>query len=556
MPMLTSRGSVVVASYLRRTSLRFCAALGLLTAAACGSQQVALPPDLDALLDGLGSAARVDYTAEKDGGLAHSTYFSIKVGSAEHSALPKSEQEKLVKIQSGVLHSQKLPPTDLIAGTEITGTLLVKDLEGERKQEVVLKVPAQWNGQLVVVGTPGTRTEFASDGVFAGWILRRGFAYVSGNKGMTNGGADGNASLLRKQHATQHWGTMMLDLGIWARDRLSAAMHKPPSRIYAVGLSNGGYQVRRALEIDHVRVEQGAERIFAGGIDWAGVYWPDSRVLDTDKDRQVSPAEFAQGRQLVSSMERAALAMGFPYDMGAKTTPESYGETPPFSSVTTQLVAAGFHPSSAILWGAYNMLFDSLKALAPVWRGVGYYNLTAYYYRADLLGHDEKESASYAMWSLSPSGHPAFYDYLATAPSGGWTPDSVNWALRNANTGQFSVPLLSLHGDRDALIGLSGNGEAYAAAVRAVGRADLHRLYVIANGNHVDAHADGLLDYNCNGKAGDEGAAELLTPMQPYVEHAFDLLSAWVEQGKVAPPSRLISTDPKNDLLDAKKVVF
>jgi hypothetical protein len=152
MPMLTNRGSVVVASDLRRTSLRFCAALGLLTAAACGSQQAALPPDLDALLDGLSSAARVDYTAEKDGGLAHSTYFSIKVGSAEHSALPKSEQEKLVKIQSGVLHSQKLPPTDLIAGTEITGTLLVKDAEGERKQEVVLKVPAQWNGQLVVVG--------------------------------------------------------------------------------------------------------------------------------------------------------------------------------------------------------------------------------------------------------------------------------------------------------------------------------------------------------------------------------------------------------------------
>jgi hypothetical protein len=531
-------------------------ALALLGLVACSREPEQLPPDLDLLLGGLSSAVRVDYRGDSDGGLSHVNYFTIKPGTPEFAALPKIEQDKLTKIQSSILHSAKLPPTDLVAGTEITGTLTVHDVASDRTQELVLKVPKNWNGQLVVAGTPGTRSEFASEAVLATWLLRRGFAYVAGNKGMTNGGSDGNTSLLRKRHATQYWGVMMLDLATWARERLLLAMNQAPTRIYAVGLSNGGYQVRRALEIDHELVGKGLPRLFAGGIEWAGVYWPDATVLDASKDGKVTPSEFAQATHLVSSMERAALAMGFPYDAGALTTPQAYAQNPPFAAAHGSLVAAGFRPASAILWGAYSLLFDALKAKLPVWRGVGYYNLTAYYYRADLLGHDEKDSAPYAMWSLSETGHPAFYDYVASAPQGGWTQESVDYALRNATTGRISAPLISLHGDRDALIGLSGNGDAYDAAIRAAGQGAFHRLYTIANGNHVDAHADGLLDYDCNSKPGDEGAADLLVPMQPYVERAFDLLGEWVEKGQAPPASHVVATDPKNDLLDAKQISF
>lgn len=531
---------------------------GLALFSACGDPEMQMRPpvDLSALLGGLTDAARTDYTADGDGGLAHVSYFTIKSMSPEWMALPKAEQVKLQKLQSSILHSAKLPPSDRIAGTEITGTLQVKDADGERTQEVVLKLPVRWNGKLAVAGTPGTRSEFASDAVLATWLLRRGFAYVAGNKGMTNGGADGNASLLKKAHATRHWGAMMLDMAEWAGARLEAATGTAPERTYAVGLSNGGYQVRRALEIDHVRVKAGKPRRFDGGLEWAGVYWPDARVLDKDKSGTVSADEFAGATHLVSSMDRAALAMGWPYDMGAKTTPKDYAEQPRFSMAQAGMTGAGFRAESAVLWGAYSLLFDALKAALPAWRGVGYYNVTGYYYRADLLGHDDKDSAPYSIWAPMGAGHPAYYDFVATAPSGGWTADSVTWALKNANTGEFSAPMISVHGDRDALIGLPGNGEAYDAAVRAFGQPALHRLYIVQNGNHVDAHADGALDYDCNGKPGDEGAADEMVPLQPYVERAFELLTDWVERGSAPPASRTVPTDPKNDVLDSQKVTF
>lgn len=531
--------------------------LGLLgSLAACKSGGDPLPPDLDQLLGGLTAAARADYTGDKDGGLGHVTYWTLKPGAPEYAALPRREQDKVAKIQGSVLHSARLQPTALVAGTEITGTLTVKDETGERVQEIVLKVPSAWNGRLVVAGTPGTRNEFANEAVLVPWLLSRGYAYVAGNKGMTNGGADGNATLLSKAHPTQHWGAMMLDLATWARERLKAATGVAPTQIYAAGLSNGGYQVRRALEIDHERTMQGRTRLFSGGLEWAGVYWPDARVLDTDHDGTVTPKEYAAAPSLVSDNEHAALAIGWAYDTGTLATSAAYKQSPPFSAAHAEFTAAGFDPASAVLWGAYSKLFDGLKATLPAWKGVGYYNLTAYFYRADLLGHDATGSAPYAMWADPKGGpdRPPFYDYVKTATDGGWTADSVRWALKNATTGVFSAPLISIHGDRDALIGLSGHGDAYDAAVRAAGTPALHRLYVVQNGNHVDTHADGALDYDCNGTPGDESAADLLTPMQPYAERAFQALTDWAETGKEPPASRTIPTDPKNDVLDAAKI--
>ncbi len=531
----------------------------MLSLAGCSPTESDSPPpfvsSLDELKGGLGDAVRVDYTGSGDGGLLHTTYLAIVPGSAEYQALSKIEQSKLAKIQSSILHSAKLSPTAQIAGTEITGTLTVQDGSGLRVQEIVLKVPTQWNGSLAVSGTPGTRAEFTSDAVLAAWLLQRGYAYVSGNKGMTNAGADGNATLLGKNHITASWGLMMHDLATWATKRLSAAMGKAPKHTYAVGLSNGGYQVRRALEIDHLRTQQGQLRIFSGGLEWAGVYWPDAEVLDGDRDGKVTPAEYAAATHLVSSNERAALALGYLYDAGSLSTPAGYGQSPPFAAAAAAMGKAGFDSPSSLLWGSYNILFDVLKTKLPAWKGVGYYNLTAYFYRADLLGHDAKDSAVYSMFSMG-TGRPPFYDYLTTSADSGWTPQSIEWALRNANTGRFSVPLISLHGDRDALVGLPGHGRAYAQAVQTSGNPALHRLYVVQNGNHVDAHADGTLDYDCNGVAGDEKAADLLTPMQPYVERAFDYLTAWVEQNQAAPMSKTIATDPKNDILDAAKLHF
>jgi hypothetical protein len=40
---------------------------------------------------------------------------------------------------------------------------------------------------------------------------------------------------------------------------------------------------------------------------------------------------------------------------------------------------------------------------------------------------------------------------------------------------------------------------------------DKYRLFVIANGGHVDLHSNGLLDVNFDGTPANEGAAALFT---------------------------------------------
>lgn len=501
-------------------------------------------------------AARKDYVGNGDGGLEHSTYWAIKKGTPEYDALAPEEQAKLTKMQASTLHALELVPKGETAGTEITGTLVVGSGADERRQEIVFKIPANWNGKLAVIGTPGTRNEFASDGTIAPWLLKRGYAYISGNKGMTNGGVDGNATLLNKLHPTRHWGEMMLDLATWASERLTTVTCNAPTHVYAAGLSNGGYQVRRALEIDHVRVNGGASRVFAGGLDWSGAYWPDKRVLDADANGTVTPAEYAAANHLVSTNEAAALTMKWAYDPATLSTPAAYMQMPKYMAAQTAMVAAGFAPESATIWSAYNTAFDALKAQLPQFKGIGYYNFTAFYFRAELLGHDFAGAAAYSCFPPNGTDPPPFYAWLAQAQDAGWTPESVTHALENANTAEFSAPLITVHGDADGLLGLGANSTAYQTAVNKYGQMDKYRLFVIANGGHVDLHSDGLLDFDFDGTPANEGAAALFTFVQPYAERGFDYLVDWAENQNAPPASKKVATDPTKDVLDAAMITF
>lgn len=409
-----------------------------------------------------------------------------------------------------------------------------------------------------MLGTPGTRDQWSSHGVLLSWLVSRGYAVVIGNKGMTNGGVDGNATMLNKQHPSQHWGAMLLDLGLWAGERLAAAHGEAPAAVYAAGLSNGGYQVRRALELDRLRVLEGEPAIFAGGLDWAGVYWPDARVLDLNADDVVSPAELAVGDHLIRTNEAAALTMRYAYDPLTETTPANYAQVPPYPNAQAGMGAAGFDPASAPIWGAYNTAFDYLKGFGlPQFKGVGYYNFTGYVFRAELMGHDAAEAAAYSCYTGPNDAPPAMYDWLAQAQDAGFTAEHVPWALANATTGEFSAPLISVHGDADGLNGLNAHGVSYRNAVSAFGTPSQHRLYVVAHGGHVDAHSDGLgLDFDFDGTNGEEGAADRFTLMQPYAERAFLYLVDWVENDVAAPAGKTIATDPANDVLAAEALAF
>lgn len=157
-----------------------------------------------------------------------------------------------------------------------------------RDQRFSLRVPAKWNGRAVVAGCPGQRSEAACDRIFGDVLLARGYAYVAGNKGNGEGitvlepGAQfaidgvelprfpiGNGrSIVFWQHAPgrliENWLRETVELAQTMREFLGEHCGREPEVTYAIGLSNGGYQVRRAVETSN---------LFDGALTWNPVLW-------------------------------------------------------------------------------------------------------------------------------------------------------------------------------------------------------------------------------------------------------------------------------------------
>ena len=56
----------------------------------------------------------------------------------------------------------------------------------QRQARILIRLPDNWNGRLVVGGAPGTRSEFADDFSWSDYVVQKGYAFVSQNKGMLN----------------------------------------------------------------------------------------------------------------------------------------------------------------------------------------------------------------------------------------------------------------------------------------------------------------------------------------------------------------------------------
>src|SRR4051794_36895753 len=150
----------------------------------------------------------------------------------------------------------------------------------------VLRLPDDWNGRLVVAGASGTRSEFNGDFAWSDYVVQKGYAYASQNKGVYNLRIVSFASptppeplACRLNPASQiwvhffdndpgqqfsRWAQFMVEAGDLARRGVERAYGQPPRYTYAVGTSNGGYQVRRAIET--------APQVFDGGVDWEGTF--------------------------------------------------------------------------------------------------------------------------------------------------------------------------------------------------------------------------------------------------------------------------------------------
>ncbi|MGV9290193.1 tannase/feruloyl esterase family alpha/beta hydrolase [Streptomyces sp. NPDC003719] len=340
--------------------------------------------------------------------------------------------------------------------------------------QFVIRLPDHWNGGLVVTGAPGTRKQYATDTAISDRALAQGYAYAATDKG--NSGPDFYRDGKRPGDAVAEWNTRTTQLTRAARRVVAQRYGHAPRRTYIAGISNGGYLTRWQLE-NH-------PELYDGGVDWEGALWT------------------ADGPSLLTSLPTAVA-----HSLGAARDEDMY--------------AAGFARGSEFLWPYHE------KA---------YWGLTQKVYRAEFdPAYDPAcpgpSAGSSLEEILAPCSSDAAYDYAAR-------PASVHRAVaRVALTGRIGKPMITLHGDLDALLPRTADSDVYARMIDARGRGRLHRYYTVEGGTHVD----GLHDTH----------PTRLRPILPCFRSAFDALTGWVERGTTPPADHTIGRPAEGDVVNS-----
>jgi len=376
------------------------------------------------------------------------------------------------------------PITKVVPGLQIQARFAADPLGQGR---FLLRLPHDWNGDLVVAGASGTRSEFNGDFAWSDFVLQKGYAYASQNKGVLNlrfttagdplGCRLNPASPLyvrfydnEPEQRWSRWRDFMVMAAEVAHRGLRAGHGHGPRRTYAVGTSNGGYQVRRAIET--------APELFDGGVEWEGTF--------------VDP----RGPGLLTDLPPAVL--NFPDYVASGYSPAS--------TAAKNILAAGYPPDvragAASLWASYSAAFWEVtqcqwqKRLDP-----GF----------DTYAHEGTATYNY-IGRLSESDVGAQVAAVATS-------------------GRIKRPLISVAGTLDALLPIDHHARAYARLVKQErdepehgGKAP-HRLYEVQNGTHIETLKDTFAQI------------ELI---QPHAHRAFELLVRHLEQRTPLPPDQCV----------------
>lgn len=340
--------------------------------------------------------------------------------------------------------------------------------------QFVIRLPDHWNGGLVVTGAPGTRRQYATDTAISDQVIAQGYAYAATDKG--NSGADFYRDGTRPGDAVAEWNARTTQLTRAAKHAVALRYGHAPRRTYMTGISNGGYLTRRQLETH--------PELYDGGVDWEGALWT------------------ADGPSLLTSLPTAVARM-----LGSARDEDLY--------------AVGFARGSEFLWPYHE------KA---------YWGVTQKIYRAEFdptyaPGCPGPSAGGIPEQILSPCPADAVYDYASR-------PASVHRAVaRVALTGRIGRPLITLHGDLDALLPKAADSDVYARMVAASGRGALHRYYTIQGGTHVDGLYDTYPDR--------------LRPILPCYRSAFDALVSWVEAGARPPADHTVARPADGDVVDS-----
>src|SRR3989442_977617 len=191
---------------------------------------------------------------------------------------PGAFQPKTDRAVIAPIAGKRTPITKAVPGLQLDARI-ASDPTGQAR--FLLRLPDDWNGRLVVAGASGTRSEFNGDFAWSDYVVQQGYAYASQNKGVLNlqlsTSADPLACRLNPASPVfvhfvdddscqpfTRWAEFMIKAAQLARDGGKAGYGRSPRFTYAVGTSNGGYQVRRAVEL--------APELFDGGVDWEGTF--------------------------------------------------------------------------------------------------------------------------------------------------------------------------------------------------------------------------------------------------------------------------------------------
>ena len=391
--------------------------------------------------------------------------------------------------------ARKTPITRVVPGVQIQARFAA-DPRGQGR--FLLRLPDDWNGSLVVAGASGTRSEFNGDFAWSDYVVQKGYAYASQNKGVLNfyvpaaAGADPLACRLNPNlqffvhfydndpgQQFSRWRDFMVLAADVAKRGVQARYGHWPRSTYAVGTSNGGYQVRRAVE--------SAPELFDGGVDWEGTF--------------VDP----HAPNILTDLPAAVL--NFPDYVAAGLSPTS--------TAAKNIIAAGYPPDivagSTSLWTTYSSSFWEVTACQ--WQ--------------------KRLDPSYDTYGAGLGN----YNYVARLAVSNVAAQLASFAT----TGRIQRPLITVAGTMDALLPIDHHARAYARLVRdpdsdgdvdrehgsGRGRGNApYRLYEIQNGNHVDSNAD---------------IFPQLQPIEPHAQRAFDLLVRFVEQRTPLPPDQCVA---------------
>ncbi|MFJ8074383.1 3-hydroxybutyrate oligomer hydrolase family protein [Streptomyces sp. NPDC096176] len=301
--------------------------------------------------------------------------------------------------------------------------------------QFVIRLPDDWNGGLVISGTPGNREQYANDRAIGDWALARGYAFAATDKGNTGTGFHRDGT--KPGDAVAEWNERVTQLTRAARSVVAQRYHRPPARTLATGISNGGYLVRWQLE-NH-------PELYDGGVDWEGTLW-----------RKGGPNLF--------TFLPAALTSYPAYAAGGVEADRAQRD----------MVSAGFPAGSEFLWPYHHKV---------------YWDLTQRIFREEFdPAFDGATEAGTPYCLPGTPGCDADYDYAARPPE---VHDAVE---KVALTGRIGKPLITLHGTLDVLLPIGRDSDVYAGMVEKAGRGSFFRYYRVDGGTHVDSLFDTFPD--------------------------------------------------------------